>query len=479
MRDAMRRTWILARLVLLTAALAGCAEAATQRPATDQATAPEPAAAPEVAAATPSVRRPGILTVRSYALNTFKRELDGQWQGIRVASDGNVYFASSSHSACHGAAFFRYDTKSRDVTMLCREITEICGEDPKKTPQNKIHSDIVEAHGWLYFATHFSGGGPGAAGRYPGSHVIGYEIASGTFRDLGIVHPNYTVYSGIAVDPQRRRLTVFTTPITDEGARDGGGSHIYRIDVATGKKQDLGVVKPGKWGHCFWLFVDRRGDCWFTLHGTGGALFCARAETGRIERYENALPKLCRWDRDEELHDPGVQQSRWWRWSQPLGDGDRCVFSMAGGGRLWLFDATKDIPSGAAFRKVAHIGAGDLGMALGGGRVYYVQRAGRNPRPKANDHHLRSVSLDPKADPAIVDHGLILDQDGRTPWRIPSLAADAEGHVYMVGDWRLNKGEKGTLRYGYRGGKDTWRELWRGQFFAVADVSDADVAVRR
>lgn len=39
--------------------------------------------------------------VQSFALNGYKRVLDGQWQGIRYASDGNVYFGSSTHSAHH------------------------------------------------------------------------------------------------------------------------------------------------------------------------------------------------------------------------------------------------------------------------------------------------------------------------------------------------------------------------------------------
>ena len=46
-------------------------------------------------------------SMRSFPLNTYKRQLDGQWEGIRLASDGNVYFASSSHSAHHGGSFFK------------------------------------------------------------------------------------------------------------------------------------------------------------------------------------------------------------------------------------------------------------------------------------------------------------------------------------------------------------------------------------
>src|SRR5262245_43826990 len=45
--------------------------------------------------------------VQSYPLNVYSPYLDGQWEGIRYASDGNIYFASSSQSAHHGAAFFK------------------------------------------------------------------------------------------------------------------------------------------------------------------------------------------------------------------------------------------------------------------------------------------------------------------------------------------------------------------------------------
>ncbi len=51
--------------------------------------------------------------VQSFPLNVYKSVLDGQWQGIRYASDGNVYFGSSTHSAHHGAAFFKFDPRTR------------------------------------------------------------------------------------------------------------------------------------------------------------------------------------------------------------------------------------------------------------------------------------------------------------------------------------------------------------------------------
>src|SRR5450631_3851145 len=85
-----------------------------------------------------------VQPVQSYALNNYTRVLDGQWEGIRYASDGNVYFASSSQDAHHGASFFKYSPATGQVTMLVADITTICGEDPYTNPQGKIHSDIVE-----------------------------------------------------------------------------------------------------------------------------------------------------------------------------------------------------------------------------------------------------------------------------------------------------------------------------------------------
>src|SRR5512135_2543446 len=124
--------------------------------------APTPTATPGPPSRTePEAAAAARASMRTFPLNTYKRELDGQWQGIRLASDGNVYFASSSHSAHHGGSFFEYDTRTGKITELVHDITEICGEDPQTNPQGKIHNDIVESNGWLYMATHYAADKPG------------------------------------------------------------------------------------------------------------------------------------------------------------------------------------------------------------------------------------------------------------------------------------------------------------------------------
>jgi hypothetical protein len=212
-----------------------------------------------------------------------------------------------------------------------------------------------------------------------------------------------------------------------------------------------------------WMFVDRHNDCWFTVRGTGGALFRVRSGSDQVERWDNALPALHARDRDAPLGDPKLEDLRFWDWAKALPGGNRCAFTLANGGRLWLFDATQPAGTAGMFTPVCHLGATDHGCDLAGGRVYAYERGG----------HLLSVALD---SPHVVDHGRVMDQDGRTPIRVQSLAADGRGRVYMVADVALLPGErdsdKAAVRTYFRKGQDVLERLDRGLFFLIADVAE-------
>src|SRR5262245_5313876 len=412
----------------------------------------------------------GQQLVQTFALNGYKRELDGQWQGIRRASDGNVYFASSSHSAHHGAAFFKYDTVTGQVTELAHEITDICGEDVQTNPQGKIHSDIVEANGWLYMVTHFAAEKPGVYEVWTGAHALGYELATGQWRDFGVLLPGHTGYSAIGVDPARNYLYVFIT-----GKTAGQASYMFRIDTVTGEKTNLGQVGAASDGGydstSHWTFVDQRGDVWFAVSRQDGALQRIHGDTGVIEVYPNALPPLVRWDSNQLETDPTLQLRRGIQWMQPL-DGNRAVLTISpNGGMLYVFDSTQ--PMASAFTPVRHVGYSYLGFAVGGNRVFYYQRENRafGNQDAPQNFHLLSVSLDSAAGYPITDHGLMVDADGRTVWRTPGMAADGLGHVYMIGDWWTVAGDLGTLRYDWNGGNEIYEPQPRGEFFGVANVS--------
>jgi hypothetical protein len=354
--------------------------------------------------------------------------------------------------------------------MLAEDLTVICGEDPQTNPQGKLHSDIVEANGWLFMSTHFSSELPGAYDTWTGAHVIGYHLATGQFRDYGVVHPNYTSYSGIAVDPSRNYLYVLVT-----GQKTGQVTYLYRIHTISGEKLNLGHVGVN-FHASFYMFVDRRGDVWFSMADRNGELRRLRADTLQIEVFSNVLPPLLRWDADQVNSNTTEQSRRWILWMQRL-DEDRAVFTMANdGGGLYIFDSTKPVANGEAFQKIKHIGFSDLGLAVGNNRVYYYQRANRGyGEQEATDFHLLSVSLDPATAYEIVDHGLLRDQDGRLVWRVPGMASDGGNRVFMIGDWWTMPEDLGTLRYRYSGGVESYVQLPRGEFFAVADVSFPEV----
>jgi hypothetical protein len=481
MRDDMR----LALVCLCVGFLAGCqwmreemaVTGATRKPqgVVAQAAVAGGQTSAEASSSSPSASTaPGKLIVKTFALNAFKPELDGQWQCTKLASDGNVYFGSSTHSGHHGGMFLKYNPRSGELTVLSKDITEVCGEDPKANPQGKLHSPLVEANGWLYFATHFSSEGPGARETYTGAHLLGYELATGKFRDFGVVHPGYTVYSAVNVDARRGKIYVFVTPISNEQVAAGGTSALYLVDIATGDKRELIKLRPGNHVAVQWMFVDDHGDCWFTVSGEPGNLYCARGESGKIDRWEKALPLLHGTGKEEVLPD-AQQGDRRWRFAEAVPGNKQCVFTMQGGGMLWRFDPARVTDPPTAFEPVKFIGFNGLGMTVAGGRVYYVKSAGTSRGAKARSGeqglHLMSVSLDPRNEYAIADHGLIVDQDGRQPFRIEGITADEKGHVYMTGDWYVLPGEKGTMRYSAKGGQESYIALDRGQFFAVADVS--------
>jgi hypothetical protein len=431
------------------------------------------------------------------SLNKIKPHYDGQWQGMAVASDGVCYFGSSTHSYQYGAGFFRFDPAAKQLEVLAEDMTSVCGEDIMKTPpQGKIHSPIVEHNGWLYFATHLSNYWEEAMSIYPGAHLLGYEMATRKFRDFGVIRPRFSLYSAVGLDPQRNKLYVFVVPWAAEDVKHDA-CHLYQVDIVTGEKRDFGRVIEGTTGS-YWFFVDDKGDCWFTFWqwedrhfkaGGHGNLFRGVAETGNIEKFAGVLPECRLWP-DAKLCSPDLQDIRCWSWAFGLPGNRQCLFTMGkfcgDDERLWLFDPRKNIESGEAFRPLGFIGQTFFATALAGNRLYFVQRGdltterGWIPELEQDkdpdtvppeDLHLRSVSLDPKTEWNVFDHGQIVDQDGRCPRYIDAMAAGPEGRVYMVGGWHILPGEQGTLFIQWQQPNREFRAMQRGQFFAYADVS--------
>lgn len=438
--------------------------------------------------------------VYSISMNKICKEWDGQWQGMAVASDGNCYFGSSTHAKSHGAGFHKFDPRTYRHTMIVEDMTYQCGEQDLPFQQGKIHSPIVECDGWLYFCTHLSNYWKEGIEAYPGAHVFGYEMATGNFRDYGIVKERYSIYSAIAVDPVLKKLYVFSVPFVPELYKSDG-CHLMSIDMVTGEKKDCGKVVDGRLGASFWFFVDKDSNVWFTLwkrnyvyENDFGNLYCYNPSADSIKVYDNVLPKGQQID--ETPVSEARNEQRAWTWLSPFPGRDKCYFIQGtlGGGdeRLWIFDPSKDIVSGEAFEPVAYIGSSYFETAVGGDRLYFCQyedledartifsedeREIDPDSPAYVDRkiHLRSISLtEGGLHREIKDHGALIDQDGRQALMIMSMAADADGHVFVYGSWRPKSFKEATLQYllfEYPNG-DLYRLLKRGEFFAVINTKE-------
>ncbi|MEN8203100.1 MAG: hypothetical protein ABFS28_10935 [Bacteroidota bacterium] len=439
-----------------------------------------------------------ICQVSSYSLNKICKEWDGQWQGIAVASDGNCYFGTSTHSSGHGAGFHMYNPGTKEHTVIAEDMTVVCGEELSGSQQGKIHSPIVELDGWLYFTTHLSNYWPEGIEIYPGAHVLGYEMATGKFKDFGIVKPRYSIYSAINVDPERRVLYVMVSPFHPELIKNDG-VHLYSVDIDSGEKKDLGQITFGETGGTPWFYIDHNGNCWFTLwkrewqyEYDRGNLYCYSPEAGKIITYKDVLPKDARLIDGTAVTDKHNYNRRCWNYTEALPGREKCLFAMGhwGGGdeRLWLFDPSKDIASGEAFEPIANIGATFHETAMGGERLYFVQyedlevqrtisaELARDEDPDIVGYnetlHLRSISLKEGDDRSITDHGKIVDQDGRAARMINSMAADDKGRVYMTGAWYVRTDKEATLQvllFDYPG-QGIYKLMKRGEFFAVAET---------
>ncbi len=438
-----------------------------------------------------------LCNVTSFSMNKICKEWDGQWQGIKVASDGKCYFGTSTHSIGHGAGFHVYDPETKEHTMIAENMTVICGEEDSGSQQGKIHSPIVELDGWLYFTTHLSNYWPEGIEVYPGAHVFGYEMTTGRFRDFGIVKPRYSIYSAIGVDPERNVLYTFVAPFHEDLIKNDG-CHLYSIDIVSGEKKDLGQLTHGHKGFVPRFYVDNHGNCWFSLlkrhwqyENDPGNLYCYNPDQGRIITYEDVLPKGELIDGTPVI-DENKHNQRSWTWAGALPGREQCLFTMGtwGGGdeRLWLFDPSKNMNKGRAFEPIAHIGSTYLETAIGGERLYFVQNRDleiqrtetttiiRNEDPDTvgynSNLHLRSISIKEGADRSITDHGKIVDQNGRAARMINSLTADDQGRVYMMGSWYVKSDTEASFQVllSKYPGKRIYKLVKRGEFFAVAET---------
>lgn len=362
---------------------------------------------------------------------------DSNYHAIVHASDGFVYYAICTHNRDRHVNLFRYDPKTGRAETVA-DIGKILGEDgTKNIPQGKIHGDLFEYTGKLWFGTHvgfYERGGTKDHGPYPGGHFMSFDLKSGAFADLGIGEPEEGLVT-VAMDSGRGRLYALTWP---------SAIFLY-YDIGTGRKKSFG---PAVVGHSYVntvetggvprsLAVDPRDGnvYWNNMDETLSRYNFSKDTVELVPNYKFDRPIF----KVRERGNP--DDTAFWRsirWSRAIG---RFVGQTFYGEHLFSWDPqtgvieVMDRIAIAPIRKSGEIMRASLAFELSpdGRTVYYVNGAspGFEGNKGAEPDPLHLVTYD-LIDHRYTDHSAIRLEDNRAPDYCQGLEIGRDGNLYLV-----------------------------------------------
>jgi len=382
------------------------------------------------------------------------------WNSMGTGSDGRIYYVLSSERHDVGGKMFVFDPKSEKVTCL-GDLTEICGEKDKKTiVQGKSHVNFVETGGKLYFATHIGfysivdgmetmGIPPAGWKKYPGGHLLAYDLKSGKFEDLAIAPGGEGVLT-MNMDTQRGRIFCLTWPT---------GS-FFRFDLATKNLKNFGKqcaegenAKGANYRTvCRTIAVDPDdGSAYFS--NSEGAILRYRADTDSVVKIEGEDLKKDYFG----LYEPSNPGHMGYNWRQTLyRPADKMIYAVHGNsGYLFRFDPRKAvievldrITSDVSKRTGMFdlFSYGYLGFALGpdGNTIHYltggpIYKDGKRLKAKDSvamgaargieDLHLVTYHIPTGR---CRDQGAVFYEDGERPIYVNAIAMGKDGSVYTL-----------------------------------------------
>lgn len=351
---------------------------------------------------------------------------DSNYNGITYASDGNVYYVICSHNKKSGAQLFRYNPRNGKVDNV-GDLTSIVGEDRTKViNQGKVHCDLYEYKGKLWFGTH-----AGAYDRtYPGGHFMSYDLKTGKFEDFGIPAPNEGLVA-VSMDTTRNRMYAVTWP---------GYSFLY-LDISTGKVERwMDAIAPTPQQGPRSLGVDPlTGNVyWHTMFSTIQVYENSKNEVRTLKEPNFKQPMF-----NIPLAKDGVNYSVGVAWrSVKWNKADQKFYAiMYFSDWLVSFDPkTGDLEildriSAAPNKKSGGTDYTSLAFEISedGKTVYYIAPYTKlNPDGTSSDSEIHLVTYDiPMRQ--YTDHGPIELADGRRPRYCQGLEVANNGMLYIVG----------------------------------------------
>jgi len=398
------------------------------------------------------------LTARMYDSNF--REGHDTYNGMGCGSDGRIFYVLSTEPHDLGGKMFAFDPKTEKVTCV-GDLTEICGEKGKNTVvQGKSHVNYVEANGKLYFATHIGyysivdgmetmGIPPAGWTKYPGGHLLSYDLKTGKFEDLAIAPGGEGVLT-MSMDTKRGRIFCMTWP----------KGEFFRFDLATKNLKNFGKqcaegenAKGEKYRTiCRSIAVDPEdGSAYFST--SEGTILQYRAGTDDVVKIEDEDLKKDYFGLYEPTN-PGHMGYNWRvTFYRPA---DKMFYGVHGNsGYLFRFDPRKKrietldrITSDVSKRSgmFDQFSYGYLGFALGpdGNTIYYltggpIYKDGKRLKGKdriamgaakgLEDLHLVTYHIPTGR---CKDQGAIYYPNGERPLYVNSIAVGKDGSVYSL-----------------------------------------------
>lgn len=350
---------------------------------------------------------------------------DSNYLAIHHASDNNLYFGISSHLPDTHCRFYKYNPESELVSEIA-DIGEVVGEDASVAiPQGKIHSDIYESDGALFFSTHaayYVRGGTESQNAYPGGHFISYDLSTGAFTDYGIGAADEGLIT-MTMDKKSGMLYALTWPSglfiscdTESGRIQSFGhavkGHSYKDDIETGIVPRYIGLDPRD-GSAYWWNMDeiavrhkKGADTFESLDDHSFSLPIMKAH--REDGPDNPQWRAIRWSERDNLF-YGVSYYSEYLFSYDPKTGD-----------IEIIDRIAAAPN----RKSGQLGGhATLAFDLSedGRYIYYAPVSG-GVRIVSYDLLLRRYT----------DHGALRMGDGRIPSDNDGLEIGRDGNIYLV-----------------------------------------------
>ncbi|OAM89742.1 hypothetical protein OH491_18180 [Termitidicoccus mucosus] len=241
------------------------------------------------------------------------------WSGLYAASNGRIYIGLCTHG--DAATLYEFDPATEKMRLLAN-LTELAGERGQGTwTTGKIHVQMQELDGWIYFGTLCEDNGPPVIdfSSFRGLHWYRVEMATGRVEQLGMI----TRYWGLlGQDMDKARRLIYGL---------GEDGRLYRYHIKDDYTEELGRVDD--WDICRTIFTDDQGNVYGSY--SGGHVWKLEASSDRILDLELRLPVT---RQSRTMANPMNDRRAQWRiveWD-PI---DRAAYGIVGGSnQLFRYD---------------------------------------------------------------------------------------------------------------------------------------------